>query len=1715
MVPSQFVVLDALPLTPNGKVDRKALPKPESIETAQTSTTPRTLTEELLANIWSAVLNQDRIDRDDNFFELGGHSLLATRVVAQVRQAFGVELPVRSLFEHPTLSQLAATIDTLKAGDHPISLEPIASIERSGPLPLSDAQQRQWVLAQLEPNNPFYIIPTAVRVKGALSVDLLQQSLEQIMERHEVLRTAFKEVDGKAQIEIHAEVATDIPLIDLSCLDEPEQQEQVEHHIRTEAQTPFDLGQAPLLRMKVLRLATQDHVVLLSLHHIVADGWSMGILVQELAQVYNALQSGQPTELPPLLIQYVDYAAWQQQQSQRNHLDYWKHQLQGAPPLLELPTDYPRPAAQSFEGDSYEFRLTTSQTQALQALSQQQGVTLFMTLLAAFQVLLHRYSGFTDLVIGTPIANRPRSELEGLVGMFVNTLVLRTDLTGNPRFEELLGRGREVALEAYAHQSVPFEQVVEALEVPRSWSHAPLFQVMFVLQNAGDALALEGRSSPSGAIIAEQALEWQPLPVKSNTAKFDLTLSMRLDERGLRGTLEYRTDLFTADTIHRMAGHLRQLLQAIPQQVTEPIAALPMLSQAEQQRLWQWNQTQADYPNQLGLHQLFEQQVEKTPQTTALIFDDQSLTYQELNNRSNQLAHYLQSLGIGPETFVGVCMERTADMVVALLAILKAGGAYVPLDPNYPAERLAFILQDAQVSLLVTNRSALVGSAHPTGDASLSADVAHQAIEAITNNAIPVLDLIEATEAIGHLPTSPPPHLPTSPTSPTSLAYVIYTSGSTGRPKGVAIEHHSPVALSYWAKEVFSPEQLRGVLAGTSICFDLSVFELFVPLSWGGTVILAENVLQLPELQPTPPVTLINTVPSAAAALLRTGGIPSSVTTINLAGEPLPPSLVQQLYQLPHIQHVFNLYGPSEDTTYSTYARMDEQETVAPIGRPIANTQVYVLDDHLQPVPIGVPGELYLSGDGLARGYLNRPELTAERFVPNPVLGKAEDRQKAEGRRQKAEGRRQKAETEDPFILHPSSFCLYKTGDRVRYRPDGSLEYLGRLDSQVKIRGFRIELGEIEAALLSHPEVEQVAVHPWMDEDGNRRLVAYVVLNSKFKIPFGKGQALQNSKFKIQNSKLREFLAEKLPDYMLPSLFIELDELPCLPNGKLDRKALPVPEMLDSGTQDEAAMTETEAALAAIWAELLPVAQVGAHDNFFELGGDSILALQAIAKAHQLGVQLTPRDLFQHQTIARLATVVSSREMVQAEQGLITGMGLLTPIQQWFFEQGLQHPHHWNQAVLLTVRKPMNPALLEQALGLLLAHHDALRASFVQTEAGWQQQWQPLGAVPLTVVRGAPSELPRAIAETAQDLQANFDLAIGPLMKAAYFEFGDEQRLLLVCHHLVIDGLSWRILLGDLRLVYSQLEQGQSAQLPPKTTSFKQWAEHLSAYARTTALEAERAYWQSIADAPVEPLPKDFDSEDNRMAIADQVTVSLSEADTRRLLQELPGAYSVQINDLLLTALVLALAPWTGTGRLRLELEGHGREDLPGEWATGIDLSRTVGWFTSLFPVSLDLTAMPTLGTALKQVKETLRAVPNRGLGYGVGRYLHPDALPSVAAEVRFNYLGQLDQVWATDDWFAPASESSGAARSPEDSRTALLEIDGLVSRGKLRLNWTYSTAIHQRDTIAHLAEAFLDALRQLINYCLTTDEDAGYTPSDFPHMQFSQGELDDLLADL
>ncbi len=911
----------------------------------------------------------------------------------------------------------------LPPGMHPHSSD--------GDIPLSFAQEQLWFLDQLQPGNPAYNIAATVRCSGTLDPIALEQALRTLVGRHDILRTTFVARTGKPVQNIAPALSLTVPLADLRRLPEDERASKARVLVTKEARKPFALACGPLLRASLLRLADEEHLLLLTFHHIVADGWSMRLLVRELAETYEALAAGHEVVLPELPMQYADHVIWQRQSLQGKALDeqlgYWKEKLAGVPPALNLPTDHARPTVQAYRGARHPFRLPDGLAEAVRTLGRQHGCTPFMVLLAAFQALLSRYSGQDDFCVGSPIAGRDRPEVKGLVGFFVNTLVLRADLSGNPTFAELLGRVRETCLGAYAHQELPFERLVEELRPQRDLSLSPLFQILFTFD-----LEPEIRLELPGL-----TLEFSE--VDSGTAKFDLSLYIRQSAAGLRGYLEYDTGLFEEETAERMVGHWQTLLQAA---VTEPdlkICELPLLTQAESHRLLlEWNDTHAQLPSEQSLHQLIEAQVERTSEAIALVHGDQRLSYGELNRQANRLAHYLRAQGVGPDQLVGVCLERSAEMVVVLLGILKAGGAYLPLDPSHPAERVAFILDDARVGIVVTQqhfaeRFCSVGTRIVCVDTEASAIASAK-------------DSNPGVNVGSH-----------------HLAYVLYTSGSTGRPKGVAIEHRNTVAFLDWARSTFSPEERAGVLAATSIGFDLSVFELFLPLSSGGQVILAENILALPQLPAASAVTLINTVPSAMAKLLQLGAVPTSVRTVNLAGEALPHSLAQRVYQQKTVRRLYNLYGPTETTVYSTWALVPPGAPEPPtIGRPIANTRVYVLDGNLQPVPVGVPGELYIGGAGLARGYLIRDDLTAQRFVSDSF-------------NQEAGGR------------------LYRTGDLVRWQPNGELEYLGRLDHQVKVRGFRIELGEIEAALRQHAAVRQAVVVAREDTPGDKRLVAYVV----------------------------------------------------------------------------------------------------------------------------------------------------------------------------------------------------------------------------------------------------------------------------------------------------------------------------------------------------------------------------------------------------------------------------------------------------------------------------------------------------------------------------------------------------------------------------------------------------------------------------------------------
>ena len=1052
--------------------------------------------------------------------------------------------------------------------------------------PLSYSQRRLWFLDQYEPNSSVYNVPSGLRLKGALEVAALERSLNEIVHRHEALRTTFSMVGGEPVQAIAPSLTVALSMEDLSGCAEEKREEKARQLVREEAHRPFDLSEGPLFRSKLVRLGDEDHILLLTMHHIVSDGWSMGVLQRELSVLYRAFMNGHPSPLVDLSIQYGDFAKWQGEWLQgevlERQLSYWKGQLEGIPAVLNLPTDHPRPAVQSYRGRTQSIELSKGLTEGLKGLSRKEGVTLFMVLLAAFQTLLYRYTGQGDVVVGSPIANRNRSEIEGLIGFFVNTLVLRSDLSGNPSFRELLGRVRKMALEAYEHQDLPFEKLVEELQPERSLSYSPLFQVMFVLQNAPSTeLELEG-------------LGVSRLRVGGETAKFDLTLSMHETAEGLSGSLQYKTDVFDDATITRMLGHLQRLLEGVVAKPDEGIGYLPILSEAEERQLLiEWNDTRTDYPRDKCIHGLFETQVEKTPDAIALVFEDQQLTYSELNTRANQLARYLQKLGVGPEVLVGICVERSIEMVVGLLGILKAGGGYLPLDVNYPAKRLEFMLADAQVSVLLTQSDQFEDEESRLDDSDGRSSSLNRRIQRICLDRDWEFIITESDANPGNTSTAD------------NLAYVIYTSGSTGRPKGVAIEHRNTVGFLSWVHSTFTPEELSAVFAATSICFDLSVFEIFAPLTCGGTIILAQNALALAIPNRTK-VSLLNTVPSAMNELLTLVAIPQSVRVINLAGEPLRTDLVRRIYESTSVRKVHDLYGPTECTTYSTWTcrTPDGPQT---IGRPIVNTQVYILDGSLNPVPVGVAGELHIGGDGLARGYLNRPELTAEKFIHNP------------------------------FSADPTS-RLYKTGDLSRYLPDGNIEFLGRIDHQVKIRGYRIELGEIESVLRQHRSVPEAVVLAREESPGDKQLVAYVVFNRDEVCTV---------------SELRSFLRGKLPDYMVPSAFVALDSLPLTPNGKVDRKALPAPDQIRPELQASfvAPRTPIEEIIAEVWAEVLKLGKVGIHDNFFDLGGHSLLATQIISRvrdAFQMDIPL--RTLFEKPTVAGLAE--RFEEIHQKKQGL-------------------------------------------------------------------------------------------------------------------------------------------------------------------------------------------------------------------------------------------------------------------------------------------------------------------------------------------------------------------------------------------------------------------------------------------------------------------------------
>jgi len=1656
MVPSFFVFLEAMPLTPNGKIDRRALPAPDQESAAVSAVefvAPRTPTEEVLAKIWTQILGTERVGVNNNFFELGGHSLLATQLVSRIRDAFEVELPLRNIFEFPFVGELAKKIDIALLSDYGLEAPPIQLISRDQELPLSFAQQRLWFLDQLEPDSPFYNIPEALRFIGALDIPALEQTINEIVRRHESLRTTFHAKDGRPYQMIHPEMTISLKKVDIRGIPKDDREEEIRRITAQEAQQPFDLTTGPLLRAILVQVDSEEYVALYTMHHIIGDDWSSNVLFQEIAFCYDAFTHGRPSPLPEPSIQYADYAYWQQQWLQgevlEKQLNYWKKQVGGAPQMLELPTDRPRPPVQTYNGSFESFEFSESLMKGIKDLSNKEGATLFMTLLAAFQTLLYRYSGQDDICVGSPIANRTKAEMENLIGFFVNTLVLRTDLSGNPSFKELLKRVREVALGAYAHQDLPFEKLVDAIQPHRDMSHSPLFQVMFVIQN-----------SPKQAVDVS-GMTMAPVESHSGTAKFDLTLFMLEEGRKLSGALEYNTDLFDNITINRMLKHFENLLKEIIANPEQKIAAIPILTEAEkQQAIVEWNATSQ------FVHKLFEIQVNKMPEAPAVIFGEELLNYEELNQSANQLAHHLQSCGIGPEILVGICMERSLEMMVGLLGVLKAGGAYVPIDPSYPPERIAYMIEDSNVALLLTQerlKSTLPENTVPI----ICLDTEWGSI---TNESDENLSLNLAME---------------------NLAYVIYTSGSTGKPKGTLISHQSLMNYLNWCLKTYPLKEGRGSLVHSSLAFDATITGLYAPLLAGSSVYLVPETKDIEvitaALRNYKNFSIVKITPAHLQMLgeqMSSDEAAELVKAFIIGGENLTTDHIAFWQKNVPDTKLINEYGPTETVVgcmnYETPVDRQKLGSV-PIGFPIDNMQTYLLDTLLQPMPIGVAGEMYIGGVGVARGYLNRPDLTAEKFIP------------------------------DPFSQEPGA-RLYKSGDLARYLADGNIEFLGRIDHQVKIRGFRIELGEIEAVLGQHPSIRELVVLPWEaePEGSDVRLVAYIVPD---------GDPMPST------TELREFLKGKLPDYMIPANYIKLDALPLTPNGKVDRKALPKPdsERPDLENIYIAPHTQVEKKLAEIWSQVIGIDKIGIHDNFFDLGGDSILSIQVISRANQAGIHLTPKQIFQMPTIAELAQVAAIETSIQAEQTLVMGLAPLTPIQHWFFEQNLPQPDHWNQSIMFEVRQKIKPDLLKLAIQHLIRHHDALRLRFKNIELEWQAEYAniddviPFNWIDLSnlLESNHQSSMVESIAE---QLQASLNLAKGPMIRVALFDLGTQQnsRLLIVIHHLVMDGVSWQILLEDLHTAYLHLSQGNTLKLPFKTTSFKYWAEKLLEHAKSEEMQQELNYWLTVVNSDFSPIPVDYPEGANIEHSAEIVSASLSVEETNTLLHDVPSIYRTQINDVLLTAIVQSIKDWTGSDSVLIDLEGHGREDL----FEDVDISRTVGWFTTVFPVMLELENTFSPGEALKSIKEQLRRIPNRGIGYGILNYLCQNEqiteqlknLPQ--SEVNFNYLGQFDQAISHLSILSPAQESRGPDRSPQGYRSHVLEISGSVMNGQLQMMWIYSKNIHKQITIEKLADSFMEKLRSIITHCQSTDE-IGFSETDFEDFEWSQDDIDDIVGEI
>ncbi|OBI51582.1 hypothetical protein A5707_13980 [Mycobacterium kyorinense] len=1656
MVPTALVVLEALPLTPNGKLDARALPAPE-YQDADRYRAPATPVEEVLVGIYSRVLGVERVGVDDSFFDLGGDSLSAMRVVAAINTALDAGVAVRMLFEAPTVAQLAPR---LAAGGR--GLEPLVAGERPAVVPLSFAQNRLWFLDQLQGPSPIYNLAVALRLGGHLDTAALGAALSDVVARHESLRTVFAAADGvPQQVVISAERAQlGWDIADASGWPASRLREAVEETARRS----FDLASDLPLRARLFRVADDEHVLVAVVHHIAADGVSMRPLVADLGVAYASRCAGQPPNWAPLTVQYVDYTLWQRAQfgdlADRHsriasQLEFWQEALAGMPERLALPTDRPYPPVADYRGASVAVQWPAELQQRVRALAGEHNATSFMVMQAALAVLLAKLGASSDVAVGFPIAGRRDPVLDELVGFFVNTLVLRVDVAGDPTVAELLAQVRARSLAAYEHQDVPFEVLVERLNPTRSLTYHPLVQVVLAWQNfAADSVA--------GLGLGE--LELTPLPVDTQTARMDLTFSLaeRFSEAGdlagIGGTVEFRTDVFDPASIETLIERLERVLMALTADPTRRVSSIDVLDAGEHSHLDEvGNRAVLSLPPQAGesIPTVFAAQLARAPEAVALTCNGRAMSYRELDEASNRLAHLLIEHGARPGQCVALLIERSAEAIVAMLAVLKTGAAYLAIDPGHPDARIGFVVADAAPIAALTTTD-LAGRLD--GHDLRIVDIADPRIDSYprTGLAAPAAD---------------------------DIAYLIYTSGTTGMPKGVAVAHRNVIAL---LETLDADLELSAGQVWTqchSLAFDFSVWEIFGALLHGGRlVVVPDAVVRSPEelhaLLASEQANVLSQTPAAfyalqtADALAPELGAQLKLETVVFGGEALEPQrLGGWLDHHPGLPRLVNMYGITETTVHASFREIveaDVDSSVSPIGVPLAHLGFFVLDGWLRPVPAGVVGELYVAGAGLAYGYVRRSELTSSRFVACPFGG--------------------------------TGARMYRTGDLVRWGADGQLEYLGRADEQVKVRGYRIELGEIQAALAGLAGVEQAVVIAREDHPGDKRLVGYVT-----------GTA--------DPATARTKLAERLPAYMVPAAVVVLEALPLTVNGKLDTRALPAPEYQDTDRY-RAPSNPVEETLAGIFAEVLGVERVGVDDSFFELGGDSILSIQVVARARFAGLVCRPRDVFVEQTVARLARVarvVGGSSGGSVDEGI--GPVVATPIMKWLYSlEGLVE--QFNQTVPLQAPAGVTEADVLVVLQALLDRHAMLRARLDDDAAG---EWSLLVPEAETVdAHDCLTSVEVLSDEAVVAARSRLNPAAGVMLSAVWSP--PAGQLVVIVHHLVVDGVSWRILLEDLNIAWAQHRARQTVALPAGGTSFARWTKLLAAHAHTAEVVDQAEVWRQVASTPA-ALPAVRPGVDT-LATAGQLTVELDSEITRMLLGEVPAAFHAGIHDILLIAFALAVAEFLGTGSapVGIDVEGHGRHE---ELGADVDLSRTVGWFTAKYPVSLSMGGLSwtqvlageaVVGTVIKDAKEQLRRMPD-GLSYGLLRYSNPEVdLAGSDPSIGFNYLGRLGapaayasgDVWRISQEGGPVTAAAAAIpmalAHTVELNAATVDTD---TGPQLQANWTWAPSALEQPQVSRLGRLWFEALAGICAH--VRGGGGGLTPSDIAPARLSQRQLDEL----